>query len=182
MSNFKAKFIIQFIINFIVVGIILGILSRVAIALLFKGLDASGTSVCWLIVLTESIFNVAAMIISVFLTQKEIAKKPLDNFPLSATKFYTIVAAVLVIINILFAVFGYTATYNACVQNVDMLVMELEMKKSGTITDLTEIKNTIENSLHSAVRASVIVGNVIQTAALMGLIPLFTKKHQKLFM
>lgn len=182
MSNFKKKFIIQFIINFIVVGIIMGILSRVATALLFNVLNVIGTSVCWLIVLTESIFNVSAMMISIFLTQKEIAKKPLDNFPLSAAKFYAVVAAVLVFINILFAVFGYTATYNACVQNVDILVMELEMKKAGTITDMVEIKNAIENSLHSAVKAAVIVGNVIQAAVMLGLIPLFTKMHQKLFM
>lgn len=179
MSNFKSKFIVQFIINLIIVGIIATILGRVATALLFKALGVQGTSVCWLMVLVTGVFNAAAMIVSLILTQNELKKKSLDNIPDSPVKFYAVFILALIVLNVVISVIGFSSTYNTCVQNISVISMENELASSGT--DRSEVKAVVEEQLHSAVRNAVIVANVIQAAVLALATIVISNRHRKIW-
>jgi hypothetical protein len=179
MQNFKSKFIVQFIMNLITVGIIATIVGRVITALLFKTLGVQGTSVCWLMVLVTGVFNVAAMIVSLILTQNELKKKSLDNIPDIPVKFYAVLILALIILNVVISVIGFSSTYNTCVQNISVISMENDLVSAGT--DRSVVRSVVEDQLHSAVRNALIVVNIIQMVILALMTIVISKRHNRIW-
>ena len=159
MTNFKPKFIVQFIIDSLVLGIIFTILSRLAAAAFVSSLE--GTAVCLPIILCTVLANVFAAGIAVFLTQNTLAKKDCSNIP-DTIVFYIVLAAVLIILILLYTIFGFSTLEGFCTNNISALTVS-------------------EDDIHSAVKKSVIISDVVQAVVFLALIPLWKKRHDSLF-
>lgn len=180
MSGFKPKFIGQFIIDALVLGILLGILSRIVTAVAIKVFSLEGTAVCYAIELIGGIFNALAIAGAVFLTQNTLAKKGVGGID-DPTKFYIVFSGIMIAINAIFSVVGFSATYNTCAGNISMLAMQNELMDTGAFTSIKEASEKVQETIRNAVVASVVIQNILQAAIFGICIPLFKKRHEKLF-
>lgn len=158
MSNFKSKFILQFIIDGLMLGILFTILFRVLTAVLCGRLE--GTAVCLPIILCTMLANVFAAGIAVFLTQKTISKKGVTDAP-QPIPFYLILAIVLIVLNLLSSVIGFSVLEGWCRNNISITVSE----------DL----------IRTAVRKSVVISDLVQAALLLCFVPFWKKRHETFF-
>ena len=158
MSDFKSKFILQFIIDSLVLGILFTILFRVIAAVLCSG--AEGTAVCLPIVLCTLLANVFAAGIAVFLTQNSLAKKDVSGAP-QPLPFYLILAAVLIALNLLYTVLGFSVLEGWCRNNISITVPA--------------------DTIRPAVRKAAVISDLVQAALLPCFIPFWKKRHEALF-
>ena len=158
MSDFKSKFILQFIIDSLVLGILFTILFRVIAAVLCSG--AEGTAVCLPIVLCTLLANVFAAGIAVFLTQNSLAKKDVSGAP-QPLPFYLILAAVLIALNLLYTVLGFSVLDGWCRNNISITVPA--------------------DTIRPAVRKAAVISDLVQAALLPCFIPFWKKRHEALF-
>ena len=159
MQDFKKKFIVQFIIDALVLGILFFIAFRLIAVVFVSSLE--GTAVCLPIVVCTVLANVFAGSIAVFLTQNTLAKKECTNIP-EPMPFYLILAIVMIALILLYTVFGYSALEGYCRNNISILTVKSE-------------------DVHNAAVKAVIISDIVQAAVILAFMPLWKKRHNKLF-
>lgn len=177
-TNFNFKFIIQFIIDMLVFGIGATIIVKVLQSFIINGTSISGFPVCWMINLTNCLFNIFTMVLASFSAQKYISKMSLTDFPEDPVKFYLIFAAVITGINIMFSVFGFSSTYGVCVNNMDEIEMSMN-RPAGQ--DAAEFINQLKDKIRNTVIISLIIGNAIEAGVIFTFAPVLAKRHNRLF-
>lgn len=158
MSDFKSKFILQLIIDILVLGILFTVLFRILAAVFCNA--AEGTAVCLPIVLCTLLANVFAAGIAVFLTQNTLSKKGVTSAP-QPFPFYLILAAVLIALNLLYTVLGFSVLEGWCRNNISITVPA--------------------ETIRPAVRKAVIISDLVQAVLLAGFVPFWKKRHEALF-
>ena len=158
MSDFKSKFILQLIIDILVLGILFTVLFRILAAVFCNA--AEGTAVCLPIVLCTLLANVFAAGIAVFLTQNTLSKKGITGAP-QPIPFYLILAAVLIALNLLYTVLGFSVLEGWCKNNISITVPA--------------------ETIRPAVRKAVIISDLVQAVLLSGFVPFWKKRHEALF-
>ena len=159
MTNFKSKFITQFIIDSLMLGILFTIVLRLIAAAFVTSLE--GTAVCLPIVLCSVLANVFATGIAVFLTQNTLAKKGCSDIP-DTIMFYVVLAAVLIILVLLYTILGFSTLERYCTNNISLFTVS-------------------KDDIHSAVMRSVIISDVVQVIIFAAFIPFWKKRHDSLF-
>lgn len=158
MSDFKSRFILQLIIDILVLGILFTVLFRILAAVFCNA--AEGTAVCLPIVLCTLLANVFAVGIAVFLTQNTLSKKGVTGAP-QPFPFYLILAAVLIALNLLYTVLGFSVLEGWCRNNISITVPA--------------------ETIRPAVRKAVIISDLVQAVLLAGFVPFWKKRHETLF-
>ena len=158
MSDFKRKFILQLIIDMMVLGILFTVLFRVIAAVLCGAME--GTAVCLPVVLCTLLANVFAAGIAVFLTQNSLAKKGVSDAP-QPMPFYLILAAVLIALNLMYTVLGFSVLEGWCRNNISITVPA--------------------DTIRPAVRKAAVISDLVQAVFLSGFIPFWKKRHEALF-
>lgn len=158
MTGFKSKFIVQFIIDSLVLGVIFFIVFRLLAAV---GVSAAeGTGVCLPIVLSSVLSGTFASGIAVFVTQRALSKKGVDDAP-QPIPFYLILAAVLFVLTLLYTILGFSVLEGYCRNNISITVPA--------------------DTIRPAVTKAVVIANIAQAVILAGFVPFWKKCHEKLF-
>ena len=159
MSQFKSKFVVHFIIDSLVLGILFTLLFRFVGAALSNGMGGE-TTVCLPIVLSTMLANVFSFGISVFLTQNTLYKNGITDAPQSMP-FYLILAVVLITLDVVFFVLGFSVLEGWCNNNISITVSA--------------------ETVRPAVRNAVIVSDIVQAVLLLCFVSLWKKRHDVLF-
>ena len=158
MSDFKSKFILQLFIDTLVLGILFTILFRVIAAVLCS--SAEGTAVCLPIVLCTLLATIFAAGIAVFLTQNALAKKGVSDAP-QPMPFYLILAGVLIALNLIYTILGFSVLEGWCRNNISITVPA--------------------DTIRPAVRKAVVISDLVQAVILPCFVPFWKKRHEALF-
>ncbi|MBR0483257.1 MAG: hypothetical protein IJJ69_00580 [Oscillospiraceae bacterium] len=181
MKKFNAYFIEQLILCIIIFGIGFTVLIRAITALVINQTEPSINGVAYPVVWIGHLLNAVCMVVSIFVAQKNAQKKECIDTPLNPMKYYLIVCTVLVVVNILFAVFGFRSTCETCINNIDVVKIAIERQGGLFTTPLDEIKAELVSKISGTVLIAVIIGNILQAVIIFGFTPVYVKNHEKLF-
>ncbi len=179
MNKFQYKFGLQFIINILVLGTLLELVSRALITLIANSASSSETALCYFIILIQGLFNTVAIVTSVFFTQNTLSKKDilaLDN----PSIFYTLFSIIMIIVNVIGSIIGFSSIYNICVGNISTTVMQTELMKSHSLT-FEEATEKVQELLYHTVLLAIIIENIIQAVIFALFTPIYKKYHKKVF-
>ncbi|MFT3951722.1 MAG: hypothetical protein QM689_07275 [Oscillospiraceae bacterium] len=177
MSQYTKSFIWRVIVHIIVLGIIGTILSRVLTGFLVTSVEFPGTTVCYPIILTEALFNVAVIMLSAYLSQKVIFKRGCYSYPQSISKVYWIFTLVIICVNILLTILGFAGTYDICYTNIDKFKMLADILTDNPDIAAEKAGQMIRDRLLDTMRPVLMISNAMQAAAMCAFTPLLIKKY-----
>lgn len=158
-SKFKSKFTARFIINTLWLSLVFTVIFRLVAAAAISSLE--GASACLPIVLCRVLVIVFSMGTAVFLTQNYLAKKYCSYIP-DVIEFYIGLAVIFTILVVIYTISDFSTLEEYCTNNISSLTVS-------------------EDDIHSAVKKSVIISDVIQAIIFAALIPFWKKRHDSLF-
>ena len=183
MNRFKSYFFKKTAINALIMCAIAAVVGYVLFGILIKAGILSGIGVSYPFILIIHTVYAACMVAAILRTQKSAALAGCTDIPDAPKKFYILVSAIMLAVNIVLAIVGYTVNNTFIMNMLATSVMEITSDYAAKYITLSnqELLAMVVSDIGKNIIIATIIAKVIQAGVLFGVVPLVAKKHEEQF-
>ena len=183
MNSFKSYFIKKTVISALITCAIAAAVGYLLFGILIKAGVLASTAVSYPFILLVHTAYAGGMAAAVLSAQKSAASAGCTDVPDDPKKFYIIVSAILLAVNIVLALVGYNINHTFVMNMLGSHVMDITSDYAAKFITLSnqELLAKVVEDIGKNLTIATIIAKVIQAGVLFGIFPVAVKKHGELF-